>query len=83
VPGGQHTIGAHDLHAAGEHGGIMTPDDQPYCGVELLPHAAGVDGTPAPVLCTRQMHGLGTMHGDDETGMSWQWQDAGGNWLGV
>ena len=58
----------------------MAPDDQPYCGTELLPHATSPDGTPAPILCTRQLHGPGTMHRNDEHGISWRWQDAAGNW---
>lgn len=58
----------------------MTADDQPWCGTELLPHAT-FDGSPAPILCTRQVHGRDTWHRHEETGTGWQWQDAEGNWL--
>ena len=53
------------------------PDDQPYCGVELLPHAKDRDGLPAPILCDRPLHGRETMHWNRERGTYWRWQDAG------
>jgi hypothetical protein len=61
----------------------MTPDDQPYCGVELLPHATFPDGSLAPTTCTRQLHGPDSMHCNDEQGTSWQWQTADGAWRAV
>ncbi len=61
----------------------MTPDDQPYCGAELLPHATRPDGAPAPILCTRQLHGPDTMHYNDGRHTYWRWQDADGNWLDI
>jgi hypothetical protein len=60
----------------------MTPDDQPYCGVELLPHATFPDGSPAPTLCDRRLHGPDTWHGNEELGTCWQWQDKDGNFAG-
>ena len=59
----------------------MQPDDQPYCGAEMLPHATFADGSPAPTICTRPLHGLDSMHNDEKHEASWQWQDAGGNWV--
>lgn len=62
----------------------MEPDDQPYCGgAEFLPHATFPDGSPAPILCDRLLHGPDTMHRNDELGTCWAWQDADGNWLSV
>ena len=51
----------------------MTPDDQPYCGTELLPHATWPDGSPAPILCDLPVHGPGTLHHSSECGTSWSW----------
>ena len=60
----------------------VTPDDQPYCGAELLPHATMGDGSPRPIVCTRQLHGQDTLHHADEPAdMYWNWQDAAGGWL--
>ena len=59
----------------------MRLDDQPYCGAELLPHATSPDGSPAPVLCTRPVHGRDLRHHGEKPEMYWQWQDSGGNWL--
>jgi hypothetical protein len=57
----------------------MTPDDQPYCGAELLPHATAADGSAAPAVCTLPLHGQDIMHANGKC--SWAWQDARGNWL--
>ena len=59
----------------------MTPDDQPYCGAELLPHATFPDGSPAPILCDLPVHSRYVMHSSNELKTSWRWQDADGNWL--
>jgi hypothetical protein len=59
----------------------VTPDDQPYCGAELLPHATWPDGSPAPIVCTSPVHGMDVMHHSEQPEMYWQWQDADGNWL--
>ena len=59
----------------------MQPDDQPYCGAELLPHATFPDGSPAPILCDLPVHSRYVMHSSNELKTSWRWQDADGNWL--
>ena len=59
----------------------MTPDDQPYCGAELLPHATYPDGSPAPILCTSEIHSRYFPHSNDEHKTQWRWQDTDGNWL--
>jgi hypothetical protein len=56
-------------------------DIQPYCGAELLPHATAPDGSPAPILCTRPLHGLASAHRNEENGVCWRWQDMDGAWL--
>jgi hypothetical protein len=61
-------------------GGVKL-DGQPYCGEELLPHATLPDGTPAPVLCTSEVHSRYSNHSNEEVMVSWRWQDADGNWL--
>ena len=58
-------------------------DDQPWCGAEMLPHATLPDGTPAPILCTSEIHSRYSMHYSAECATSWRWQDADGNWLSV
>ena len=59
----------------------MQPDDQPWCGEELPPHATFPDGSPAPIVCTSEPHSRYVMHSNDELKTSWRWQDADGNWL--
>ncbi len=59
----------------------MMPDDQSYCGAELLPHAKAADGRPAPILCDLPLHGRDTMHRNLERGTYWRWQDPAGNWV--
>ena len=59
----------------------MTPDDQPYCGAELLPTGTFPDGSPAPILCDLPVHSQYVMHSNDELKTRWRWQDADGNWL--
>lgn len=49
----------------------MKPDDFPYCGVELLPHAAMPDGSAAPIVCTTGIHGPDVMHWNEELGTRW------------
>jgi hypothetical protein len=56
-------------------------DIQPYCGTELLPHATAPDGSPAPILCTRPLHGRDIPHRNYEKNLYWGWQDAAGDWL--
>jgi hypothetical protein len=56
-------------------------DFRPYCGEELLPHATHPDGTPAPILCTLEVHSRHVTHSNDELQTSWRWQDTDGNWL--
>jgi hypothetical protein len=51
----------------------MLPDDQPYCGVAMLPYAT-LDGEAAPILCTRGIHDVSVMHYCDEVGTFWAWQ---------
>lgn len=43
----------------------------PYCGAELLPHATLDDGSPAPVICTVEVHGAETGHCNEELGTRW------------
>ena len=48
-----------------------TPRTDPFCGEELVPHATFPDGSAAPIICTREPHGVDTWHHNDETGTSW------------
>lgn len=56
---------------------------EPYCGVELLPHAVASDGSPAPILCDIPLHARSIMHRNSERTMSWRWHDAAGKWEAV
>lgn len=56
-------------------------DGQPYCGEELLPHATLPDSSPAPILCTSELHSRYSPHSNDELKTTWRWQDKHGNWL--
>jgi hypothetical protein len=58
----------------------VTPDEYPYCGAEWLPHATFADSSPAPILCDLPLHGLDTMHFNEERQGSWQWQYADATW---
>jgi hypothetical protein len=52
----------------------VSEPDQPYCGVELLPHAKDRDGLAAPIVCDLPPHGREAMHRNLERGTYWRWQ---------
>lgn len=54
---------------------------QPFCGVELLPLATLPDGSPAPIVCTADVHGIDLMHHNEELGTYWQWQAMPGGFI--
>lgn len=58
----------------------MTPDEYPYCGEEMLPHATFADGSPAPIVCDLPIHGTDTMHQNAELRTWWMWQYADASW---
>lgn len=69
------------MASARREGFPVQPDGRPYCGEEMLPRATFPDGSPAPVLCTSEVHSRYSMHSNNEFLTSWRWQDADGNWL--